>query len=412
MTRHPMIDRRMFIGGTAAAVSLLGLPLSFPAFGAPVAQMTAFQIFDGMGTRAKPNDSRYRNDRWQPLIADDLGFRHTRGSIGHNKSDVPFMKYLFDRGVKHCATIVDIANGLSWPTAQANINGIRDIWGPQNIFGIEGANEFNDSKYAGWNTDLRNFTKQTHDYVRSISALNSVKLVPPSVYRRIHEDYVAIGDLSLWTDVGCGHYYSGSKRPTLTANGTSTITTDQALADMAILNPKPPVITEMGVDLTLVAGPKTQAKYLLRMHIELLRRGAFRTYGFETFDTMTGHKYGLMDASFNKRPAYFGMKNLLALVRDVPSAPRSLAYQLAGPSDIQRLVVSRSDGSFLLFLWRDLNSTENDAAPVNANITLAKQPAGLELLTPTYSAIAKPLPAQSSFGVAVSDHLTVVRIIP
>lgn len=366
--------------------------------------LSAFAVYDAIGVRAKPNDSLYRNFKWQALITDELGIKHTRGSIGHSKSDFQYMKPLFDKGVKHCATIVQSANGLNWTDAQANINGIRDIWGPNNISGIEGPNEYNNGEPTGWAQAERDFVKKAHDYVRSIPALAPCNLVAPSIYRRIAADYVALGSLDAWVDRGCLHYYTGVKKPTVSAYPI-----DKCISDAHILTPKSLWVTEVGYDLSQGLSQRQQAKYMLRVMLELIKRGVERTYIFELFDTMSGHQYGLLTSTLGKRLAFYAVKNLVALVKDAPCVASPLDVRFSGPSDLVTMVVGKSDGSHLVLMWRDVLSKDAD---VSASVAVAFPAAKtVEVYQPTFDAAVKQTASGSSLTLQVPDHVVVLKVM-
>ena len=131
--------------------------------------------------------------------------------------------------------------------------------------------------------------------------------------------------------------------------------------------------------------------------------------------------FGLMAndlGNFRKRPAFYAIRNVLALFKDSGAPPAGeLSYSFgAAPPSIKRHNFKRSDGSFLLVLYNDVKSYDQsrlmdiDPAPVNVTLTL-ENPANIEVFEPTFSAIAQQsVAATNSLVVPVADHVVVIRI--
>lgn len=379
----------------------------------------ASQIADTQGVCIHSNWPVYRNFKWQPLIA-ELGVHHTRGSIGHQKDDLQYMKPLFDAGVKHCATIVQSSGGtLGWddtlktyPDALANIKAVRDIWGPSNIIALEGPNEFNNpkTKPADWAAQLRKFVIWMHNTVRSMPELANCKILPPAIWGRLLADYQALGSVDAYVDAGCLHYYTNTKPPT-----KSNTSYDQALINASILTPKIKWETESGYSDAV--GPKVKAKYTARLLFETLLRSdrIQRIYNYELFDSKDTPKWGLRDELLNPRPAFYAIKNVMALYKDsgIPAlTPLDIQIVSVGADQLHYVVHQKADGSYLVALFRDVISTEADMAPAMVKVTLAKVPSSVQHFQPTFDAMPKIIPAAATFTVPVSDQVSVLRLVP
>ena len=366
-----------------------------------LAQLPAFALYDAMGVNVKVQEASASNVQYMPTLQ-ELGVRHTRGKVGAAKDDLGRVKALSDAGIGHCFTIVQTSGGtLDWATAQKNIAAAENYPGLK-IDGFEGPNEFNhfSSDYAY----ERDFIKKMHDFIRSQSALAQTKIIGPSVYMRQKPAYQGLGNISAYVDRGCLHYYTGAKIPT-----QSAYSMDECIADAHILTPAPLWVTECGYDQTQV-GPRVQAKYMLRMAVELVRRGIERLHIFEFVDIMPGHEYGLVDGSFNKRPIFTAVKNLIALAKDVSGTTTNLDYQLSGTATgLSSLVLNKTDGSHLLVLWRNVASKEANVAPAQIKVNLAKS-ANLTIIRPTFSTSVNTLASGTGATVPVDDELTVLRV--
>ena len=126
------------------------------------------------------------------------------------------LEKLFSRGVKICVTVADQSDGLDRAGTKANIDFLVNAVGAENISGIESANEYSNpaTRPADWATQLRDFHKWLYKTVRSKAALNTVPVIGPSIWGRLTQDYVTLGNLEPNIDRGCLHWYTGGRRPT------------------------------------------------------------------------------------------------------------------------------------------------------------------------------------------------------
>jgi hypothetical protein len=111
---------------------------------------------------------------------------------------------------------------------------------------------------------------------------------------------------------------------------------------------------------------REQGAYLPRMILEHASRG-FRTGIFELLDDPEGGREGTLGIvavgstspdTWRPKPAYNAIAGLLKALRDprgVNHAPASIPCSVTGPADVRHMLFGRSDGTYALALWRDVN---------------------------------------------------------
>ncbi|HEY0164413.1 MAG TPA: hypothetical protein VGB39_03465, partial [Sphingomicrobium sp.] len=216
--------------------------------------------------------------------------------------------------------------------------------------------------------------------------------------------------------------------------GAGDYSITDALRDAAVVAPSKPIwITEYGYP---VAGPGTPlsghmitepaaAKYLLRGLLDAFGLGVEKIYIYSLIDDVQRSPpryHGLLDGNLRPRPSYHAVKNLMALFADGGRsfAPAALGYSLgnAGGS-IRQQLFQKSDGSFLLTLYQDVDSYDRKSqrdlavAPVPVPLTLTRAASRIEIYTPTTSARPVRTAANAAeLTIPVGDHVTVVKITP
>jgi hypothetical protein len=371
---------------------------------------------------------------------------HTRGKIGSRKAGAAglvHLERLFARGVKICATVADQDEGLDREATKANLDFLAEAVGAQNVSGIESANEYNNPKKKppNWAPELREFQKWLHDTVRADPRLSSIPLVAPSIWGRVTDDYLAVGNLEPNVDKGCLHYYTGGRRPTIAGRprgggdeggGSGHYALADAIKDAKILAPTKPLwITEYGYPVT---GPglsltgnfiteAAAAKYLIRGLLDAFGEGVERTYVYSLIDDVQRSPpryHGLLDGGMRPRPSYDALRNLIGLFFDRADAfaPGVLKYDLANvPSSLKSQLFQKTDGTFLLTMYQDVDSYDRllkqdvTVAPTNVQLSLERPATNVEVFTPTFQSE----PTQSAnrvkaLTVPVGDHVTVVTM--
>ena len=437
-----MLNRRSFVGGGLALVGASAVPL--PALAATTRAVPARKFFDSVGICTHPNwqGTVWETSAWETVFLDS-GARHTRGKIGNGPSGQAAMAHLeklFSRGVKICVTVADQGDGLDRAGTRANIDFLVTAVGAENISGIESANEYSNpaTRPADWATQLREFHKWLYNTVRSRPALNNVPVIGPSIWGRQTNDYLTLGNLEPQVDRGCLHWYTGGRRPTRAGMpgkpADFTYSLADAIREAKVLAPTKPLwITESGHP---VAGPETPlssftitekaaAKYIIRGLLDGFGEGVEKMNIYALIDDV--HRdppryHGLTDGALKRRLTFHAVKNLLALFRDsgTLTTAGSLDYSLGNaPAVIKRQLFQKSDRTFLLTLYQDVDSYDRVnfrdlvVAPLTVRLNLAQLASKIEVFTPTLGPTVKQSVTNAkTLAIPVGDHVTVVRITP
>ncbi len=436
------LDRRSFVGGGLALAGATAVPL--PAFAAVQRAVPAKKFVDTVGICTHPNwgGAPWATSDWEAVFIES-GARHTRGKISSGdsgKAALAHLERLFSRGVKICVTVADQEDGLDRVGTKANIDFLVNSVGAQNISGIESANEYSNPSTApaDWANRLREFHKWLYNTVRAKPALSSVPVIGPSIWGRQTDDYIELGNLEPHVDRGCLHWYTGGRRPTRAGMpgrpADFTYSLADAIREAKVLAPTKPLwITEYGYP---IAGPGTPlssgfitetaaAKYLIRGLLDGSGEGVEKMNVYSLIDDV--HRvppryHGLTDGSLKRRLTFHALKNLLALFRDAGTLTTagSLDYSLGNaPAVIKRQLFQKSDRSFLLTMYQDVDSydrirlRDTVVAPINVRLNLAQMAAKIEVFTPTTSqAVKQSVSNAKTLAIPVGDHVTVVKITP
>jgi hypothetical protein len=443
MTRVPTphLNRRTFVAGGLAVAGATTLPIRAAA--AVQRAVPAKKFVDIVGLCTHPNwgGTLWETRDWETLFL-ETGVKHTRGKIGSGSSGQAALRHLqklFSQGVKICVTAADQESGLDRAGTKANIDFLASSVGAQNISGIESVNEFSQpsTRPPDWAFQLREFHKFLYTTVRSKPALNGVPVIGPSIWGRLTQDYVTLGNLEPNIDRACLHWYTGGRRPTRAGKPGSTTGATYAMSDAIreakVLAPTKPLwITEYGHP---IAGPgtplssytiseKAAAKYILRGLLDGFGEGVEKMNIYSLIDDVhrvPARYHGLTDGTLRRRLTFYAVKNLLTLFRDsgTLTTAGSLDYSLANTTAvIKRQLFQKSDRSFLLTMYQDVDSYDQvrmrDAivAPVSVRLNLT-QASKIEVFTPTTSVTATQSATNvKTLVIPVGDHVTVVKITP
>lgn len=406
------------------------------------------RFFNAVGICTHPNWRKtvWGSADWQSALLAS-GVRHTRGKIGRGapgRAALASLQPLFANGVQICVTVASEDGEFDYESTQASIDFLADNVPARNISGIESANEYNHprTKPADWAPRLREFQAWLYRTVKSNPRLARVPVVGPSIWGRLTNDYLELGNLQPHVDKACLHYYTGGRRPTRAGRpesrdeggGAGDYGIDDAVREASVVAPgKPLWITEYGYP---VAGPGTPlsghmitetaaAKYLLRGLFDAFALGVEKIYIYSLIDDVQRSPpryHGLLDGSLRPRPTFNAVRNLMALFADSgrPSAPAALGYRLGGLNRaVKQQLFQKSDGTFLLTLYQDVDSydrrTRRDlaVAPLAVPLALNRTAARIELFTPTtHSGPVRTANGVNALTIPVGDQVTVVKITP
>jgi hypothetical protein len=436
------LNRRSVVGGGLALAGASAVP--FPALAEVQRATPARKFFDAVGICTHPNwnGTLWQNSNWEAVFL-ETGVKNTRGKVGSGDSGraaLNHLQKLFSQGVKICVTVADQNDGLNRAGTKANVDFLASAVGGENISGIESANEYSNpaTRPADWANQLREFHKWLYATVKSKPALSNVPVIGPSIWGRQTNDYITLGNLEPNIDRGCLHWYTGGRRPTRAGMpgkpADFTYGLKDAIREAKVLAPtKPMWITEYGYPIVGPGTPlssftvteKAAAKYLIRGLFDEFGLGIEKMNIYALADDV--HRdppryHGLTDGTLKRRLSFYAVKNLMTLFRDTGSlaSAGSLDFTLGNlTSVIRRQLFQKSDRSFLLIMYQDVDSYDRVqfrdivVAPVSVRLNLAQTASKIEVFTPTMSATATQSVANAKvLTIPVGDHVTVVRITP
>lgn len=251
--------------------------------------------------------------------------------------------------------------------------------------------------------------------------------------------YPIAGNLDSLVNVNSLHLYFGGRNPgssgwgSFDAQGNSfgsfNFWLDQAAIDAPGL---PSQIGETGyISFPSTGTPYTvpesvTASYIPRTLLLAFQHGYDKTFFYQLIDDPTSPQgYGLLRTDFSEKPGFTALKNMLSLLSDPGGSsftPGTLPFSiLGGDSNVQHLLLQKSDGSYWLALWLEEPSwdTANVApisvAPENIGVNLAS---GYATTTNyqfndsgNYVAFDQPMDG-SIAPLTVTDQVSIIRIVP
>ena len=167
-----------------------------------------------------------------------------------------------------------------------------------------------------------------------------------------------------------------------------------------------------------------EASYTPRTLLLAYKNGFKETFLYELLDEVSSPGYGLLNADLTPKPAFTAVSNLLSTLSDSGASftPGSLPYVLTGgDSNLNHLLLEKSDGSYWLVLWLEEPSWD----PVNAApITVSPEDITLELNGAYTASTAYQFDTTGNVSpstlttngyntsLTVTDQVTIVQISP
>ncbi len=440
------LSRRSFLGGSVALAGTSACPISISADNTQMVEARRFVDAIGICTHPNWRDTVWATADWESAFL-RTGVKYTRGKIGSGpaaRAALSDLRPLFARGIKICVTVPETRAGhFDLPATKAALDFLANEVGAQNLCGIESANEFNNPsrRTVNWAGELRRFQHWLHDQVRGTKAFDNVPLIAPSIWRRLPQDYHALGNLEPNVDRGCLHYYTGGRRPTVTAVPSRGIdggrgierSLRQSIADARSVAPNKPVwATEFGY---AQRGPGAEgnanisevaaAKYLIRGLFDMVGEGIEKIFIYALIDNaqQSPRRYhGLLDQALNARLSFHALARLMRLFTDDAVRSRGPPVDVVisgGAPSLKRWHFSKSNGESLLVMYQDvesydLRSGRNAVVPsLPVRLAFANPVRNVEVFTPASKVTAQVVRTSvDSLIVPVSDDVTVVRISP
>jgi len=306
------------------------------------------------------------------------------------------------------------------------------------VVGVEGPNEPDLSKYnfiyngngwqggvqvgQGWAVGAKNYQTALFNLINNTPAFANWDIQQMSMGWGGNSS--TVGNHEAYADFGNFHWYVQAAYPPELPSQLDWLTNNAR-----IISPiKQLMPTESGYPAVSAASEAVHGRYIMRTLCEGFRKNFKRTFIYELIDENTTDKFGLLRNDTTPRPAFTGIKNLVALLKDSGTifTPGSLNYTVTDssttyPADsagLRRFLVQKRDGRFLLVIWHAAKSGYGNGNPVpvtDRSVTLG--------FASTYGSIKTFLPLsgtsavqtftnRSSVVVSVPDHPLVVEITP
>ena len=351
---------------------------------------------------------------------------------------------------------------LNLETIPDQLDNIKS-WGKM-IVGITGVNEYDlpeshscektescDSNWSetNWSRRYSQFQQRVYDLVKADPKLRHLPVILGPM-ARLH-NLEQLDNLSSSCDKGNDHPYPGTLgKPSQESGGgtkNSLRSIDEVVAKVQRVCPERKLwITETGYKEATGGEPNTRlvtrkakAKYLPRIYANYYLQGQIeKTFLFELLSANQTRptEYGIIDPDIQPTPAYYSIKNMISLLEEAtwnkskqswqyPNfKPSSLKYSLEGDNtDIQHLLLQKSDGTFYLLIWQEVfvydNQIGEDLINDDRIIDLKLDGSTIEqankyLLYNESDPAAKLAPLKtwtdvSSLSLSVPDHILVLE---
>ncbi len=218
----------------------------------------------------------------------------------------------------------------------------------------------------------------------------NVPAVGPSF--ALQASYPAAGNLAALMTVNNLHIYFGGRNPGSDGWGAEDIEGNSYGSFDYWLNMAAADGPGLGAEITetgYMAYPTTSTPYTLPESVEAsyiprtlllaFKDGFEKTFLYELIDEVSSPGYGLLRSDLSPKPAFTAVQNLIATLSDNGPGftPGSLPYTISGgDSNLNQLLLEKSDGSFWLVLWLEESSWD----PVNCVPTaVTPENIGIEL---------------------------------
>ncbi len=351
----------------------------------------------GIGIHTAYWDTPYGDTARVAQTLKDLGVEHVRDDLWNNlPRSYDDMNYIAETaGVKYDLILGNPSRGQA--PKQYIDTVAKHLLGSVEM--IEGANEWDNFGPDNWVQQLRDYQAELYAAAKANPATKHLPLLAPALAFR--ENYAQLGTQHGVADIANSHLYPGGRNPSVEIAEAKQV-------GEARTGTTETIVTEAGyhnaTNTTSGHNPVNEnvsATYLPRMLAEHVLAGTKRLYTYELLDGSTDTSrrdieahFGLLRTDFTPKPAYTAMKNMLAVLDDTEErfTPGSLSYDVrGGGSELRQLLTQRSDGTYVLLLWRDVSVWSNGS---RSEIDVATTP--VQVAVPQQARLAIHEPNKSS----------------
>lgn len=247
-------------------------------------------------------------------------------------------------------------------------------------------------------------TSATLENTKSVATQVSILGGGPAIVGpmlRYREGAERVPVLSEWVDYGTVRY--GPRPP-----GGAWLDDELAAANQWF--PKLPLLATQGGSLPTLAGSSeppvsedVQAKYLLRMYLEMYRRGVTRTYYPALYDDDFGS--GLLRSDGSEKPAFQALEAMAAMLDSEPTdvaQVAGLSFGLSDP-DARGLLLQKNPGQSVLVLWLEVPSMPGAVVERPVTVTINPSPLSVAVHSLVNAPTVAALKPSSELSVIASD---------
>lgn len=415
--RAQIISRTLL---TLSATSLLS-NLTNSAVATPVTAKSADAFVNSIGVNVHLTYDSYKNKGLIKSKLQELGVRHIRDGAYQEPEFFEQLKDLSKVGIKTILIFSGNPPEEVVSTAKKLLGTIEAVEGPN-----ESDLEFFNFSYKGqkFPEATRNYQKEINAAIKADPATKNLPVVLPSM--GWGENAQKLGYVGGLGNICNLHSYVNlGQRPTADID-SYFIPHAKTMCGSSL----PKWSTETGyhnaTSHDLGISEQAAGKYIPRLLFENFNRHIQRSYLYELIDQNTDKSddqgsYGLLRNDGSPKPAFTVIKNITSLFKDSNTIFQlhSLDYTLNGDiKGVHSTLLQKSDGTFLLILWQDAVSWNNET---KKDISVANQTVSIELASPAnkveiYDPAKSTVPTQSvidtqNIEVAVPDHPVVLKII-
>lgn len=362
----------------------------------------------GVNTHMYYSDTPYADKAAVIQWLKRLGIRHVRDGLAPGRQDeVSALQGLADAGIR---------SSLLVGAPGSNPAPLLDVLRSQlagDVEAVEGPNEYWRTG-SGWQGRLIPFQRMLFSETRSEP--DPPLVVGPSVGGINLARYLNRGNI---------HPYPGGEPPEFNIAGqVSGARQTSGSAQVWATETGYHDATNMDPGATQrAASDAAQAIYLPRVFASYFAAGVGRTYLYELLDefpnptkTQPEDHYGLLTNALRPKPQFWAVSRLAHAVADRPAtAVKRLSYSIVDTgSGLRQVLLSRSDGSWQILLWRPLWVAPSGGPLQPASSLTLKLPicAGVRVMTPSRSSLQRNLGRDSSFKLSVGGALEILHVIP
>jgi hypothetical protein len=380
---------------------------------------SAYSFYDSIGVcfKIRSNEGRY----WDfPLVKSrlaELGIKHTRDGGVSTSFETEILDLYDSHGIKTCLVIdsrdMTVANGV------AQVKRVRRA-----VDMIEGCNEHDLFPELNFPSATRTYQTDIFNQFNADPATADVIIGAMSCGRGISAETLL--DIRAMCDRGNMHTYEANGG--IPGNDLRGWFLAKYRPNCAP-EPFPLIVTETGYNNKNFGSgisEKAHGIYIPKLLCEHYTSGIKRCYIYELMDrgndpATEQYNFGIVRNDGTPKPSFYSLKNLLAITKDTNASfsPGVLKYSMLTnlyQTGLIQIFLQRSDGSFLLIMWRRVSSwtfsTRTDNIPPSLDFKLFfEEPVTVRMSTPTESPAEEILALNDGVAeVPIAGEIRVLRI--